>query len=82
MLFRANVGRYNLLTFNSFYRMDDYLAWEEANDQRFPDTFGAVKNFYLSPAMTFAINQQYVSVEYLKAQKERLRGKKLMDAMQ
>jgi len=82
MLFRANVGRYNLLTFNSFYRMDDYLAWEEANDQRFPDTFGAVKNFYLSPAMTFAINQQYVSVEYLNAQKDRLRGKKLMDAMQ
>jgi len=82
MLFRANVGRYNLLTFNSFYRMDDYLAWEEANDQRFPDTFGAVKNFYLSPAMTFAINQQYISLEYLNAQKEKLRGKKLMDALQ
>ena len=82
MLFRANVGRYNLLTFNSFYRMDDYLAWEETNDQRFPDTFGAVKNFYLSPAMTFAINQQYISLEYLNAQKERIRGRKLMDAMQ
>ena len=82
MLFRANVGRYNLLSFNSFYKMDDYLAWEETYDQRFPDTFGAVKNFYLSPAMTFAINQQYVSLEYLNAQKERLRGKKLMDALQ
>ncbi len=79
MLFRANVGRYNLLSFNSFYRLDDYLAWEEAQDQRFPNTFGATKNFYLSPAMTFAINQQYVSLEYLNAQQERLRGKKLKE---
>jgi len=82
MLFRANVGRYNLLTFNSFYRMDDYLAWQEKNDLRFSDTFGAVKNSYLSPAMTFAINQQYVSLEYLNAQKERLRGKKFKESMQ
>ncbi len=81
MLFKANVGRYNLLSFNSFYRIDDYLAWEEEYDQRFPDTFGAVKNFYLSPAMTFAINQQYVSLEYLNAQKEKVRGKELIGTM-
>lgn len=82
MLFRANVGRYNLLTFSSFHRMDDYLVYEEANDQRFPDTFGAVKNFYLSPTMTFAINQQYIALEYLNAQKERVRGKKLKASIQ
>lgn len=81
MMFRASVGRYNLLTFNCFYRMNDYLAWQEEHDQRFPDTFGAVKNFYLSPAMTFAINQQYVTMEYLNAQKAKIRGRDLMDSM-
>lgn len=81
MMFRASVGRYNLLTFNCFYRMNDYLAWQEEHDQRFPETFGAVKNFYLSPAMTFAINQQYVTLEYLNSQKAKLRGRDLMDSM-
>ncbi|MGY5858814.1 MAG: hypothetical protein RTU63_05555 [Candidatus Thorarchaeota archaeon] len=81
LMFRASVGRYNLLTFNCFYRMNDYLAWQEEYDQRFPETFGAVKNFYLSPAMTFAINQHYVSQEYLNTQKAKLRGRDLMDSI-
>ncbi|TFG34050.1 hypothetical protein EU527_05475 [Candidatus Thorarchaeota archaeon] len=81
MLLRANVGRYNLLAFNSFYRMEDHLAWQEEYDQRFSNSFGAVKNYYLSPEMTFAINQQYTSLAYLNARTESLRGKELMKSM-
>jgi len=81
MLVRANVGRYNLLAFNSFYRMEDHLAWEEEYDQRFTESFGAVKNFYLSPAMTFAIHQQYITLAYLNARTDYLRGKELMESM-
>lgn len=77
-LVEANVGRYNLLALNSSYRMSDHLAWEEGYDQRFSGTFGAVKNFYLSPAMTFAIHQQYVALAYLNSRADYLRGRMLM----
>ena len=77
----ANVGRYNVLAFNSSYTMRDHLAMEEDYDQRFTGAFGAVKNFYLSPAMTFAIHQQYVVLAYLNSRADYLRGKKLMKTL-
>ena len=74
-------GRYNLLAFSSFYRMEDHLAWEEEYDQRFTGSLGAVRNFYLSPDMTFAIHQQYVSLTYLDTCMENLRGKEFMKSL-
>ncbi|MHA2297947.1 MAG: hypothetical protein ACXAEU_04470 [Candidatus Hodarchaeales archaeon] len=59
-------GRYNLIIFSNFYRIEDHLAWQEEYDQRFNGSIGAVKNTYLSPAMTFSISQEYVSLVYLQ----------------
>lgn len=81
LLLKANVGRYNLLAFSSFYRIGDHLAWEEDYDQRFTGSIGAVKNFYLSPSMTFAIHQQYITLAYLNARTDYLRGKDIMKTM-
>ncbi len=81
MMVKASTGRYNLLLLSTFYKMEDHLEWEEEYDQRFPACFGAIKNTYLSPAMTFSIDQGYVSMMLIKNKLKRMRGKKLVDMM-
>jgi hypothetical protein len=53
--------------------------WEEEYGQRFSDSIGAIKNVYLSPAMTFSIHQQYVALTFLDKLANQLRGKKIID---
>ena len=81
LIFKASTGRYNIFLASNFFKIGDHLQWQEDYDQRFPGSFGAIKNSYLSPAMTFSINQQYVSLTILKNRKKRLHGRKLADLM-
>lgn len=81
LIIKASTGRYNLLLISNFYKIEEHLEWQEEYDQRFPDSFGAIKNIYLSPAMTFSIDQQYVSLTIIKNRKKRLHGRKLIDMM-
>lgn len=80
-LAKATAGRYNYLSVAGFYRMEDHLTWEEEYGQRFSGSIGAVKNVYLSPAMTFSIHQQYVALTFLDQMADQLRGKKIMTAI-
>ena len=80
-LAKTTVGRYNYLSVAGFYRMEDHLTWEEEYGQRFSDSIGAMKNVYLSPDMTFSIHQQYVALTFLDQLANRLRGKKIIDAL-
>lgn len=79
MLIMAKVDRFNLFLVSTFYKIEDHLEWQEELDQRFPECVGSVKNTYLSPAMTFSIHQQYVSVEAIKNRIRSFRGKKFAD---
>jgi len=82
LLVKASANRYNVLMCSSFYRMGDHLSWEEQYDQRFPGSLRAVKNLYLSPAMTFSIHQQFVSLAYLDQRLKEIRGKEILTKMQ
>ena len=62
-------------------RHDDCQGWEEVYDKRFSGCIGAVKNKYLSPSMTFSIDQQFVSLEIIKHKLDKIRGKELVDMM-
>ncbi|MHA2363488.1 MAG: hypothetical protein ACXAC7_05995 [Candidatus Hodarchaeales archaeon] len=73
-LINANYRRYNLVMFSVFYRMEEHLKWQENYDQRFPNCFGAIKNTYLSPAMTFLIDQEYIALCFIQQQLKRLQG--------
>ena len=55
-------GGFNLVTFSSFYKIEDHLEWQEELDQRFPDCIGGLKDTYLSPKMTFSIDPEFVSL--------------------
>ena len=65
-LINANSKRYNLVMFSVFKQMDEHLIWQENYDQRFPNSLGSIKNTYLSPAMTFPIDQEYISMCYIQ----------------
>lgn len=67
-IIRAITGRggYNLVVFSTFYKIEDHLKWQEQLDQTFPNCIGAIKDTYLSPAMTFSIDPEYVSTCLIK----------------
>jgi DNA-binding Lrp family transcriptional regulator len=67
-IIKAVLGRggYNLVIFSAFYKIEDHLEWQEKLDQLFPNCIGASKNTYLSPAMTFSISPEYVSMRIIK----------------
>jgi DNA-binding Lrp family transcriptional regulator len=81
IILRASTGRYTHLVFSCFYLNEDHVKWQETYDQRFPGCLGAIKNTYLSPAMTFSIAQQFVSLEIIKRRLEKIRGRALVDIM-
>ncbi len=74
-------GKYNFVAFSSFYNIEDHLEWQEELDQRFPSCLGAIKNTYLSPAMTFSISPEYVSTCIIKNRLKQIHGKELMGRM-
>ena len=59
-------GGYNMVVFSTFYKIEDHLEWQEKLDQKFPGCIGAIKDTYLSPAMTFSIDPEYVSTCIIK----------------
>ena len=74
-------GGYNLVTFSTFYKIEDHLKWQEELDQRFPSCVGSIKDTYLSPAMTFSIDPEYVSTCIIKNKLKQAHGKKLVKMM-
>ena len=82
-LIKAVTGRggYNLVVFSTFYKMEDHLKWQEELDQRFPSCIGSIKDTYLSPAMTFSIDPEYVSTCIIKNRLKQVHGKKLVKMM-
>jgi len=74
-------GGYNLVVFSTFLRIEDHLEWQEQWDQRFPSCIGAIKDTYLSPAMTFSIDPEYVSLCIIKNKLKQVHGKELLSIM-
>ncbi len=66
LLIKANVGRYNYFVASTFKTIENHLEWQENYNQRFQACIDGIKNTYLSPAMTFSIRQNFVSLELLK----------------
>ncbi|UCH31617.1 MAG: helix-turn-helix transcriptional regulator [Candidatus Bathyarchaeota archaeon] len=81
MMVKAKVGHFNLFLLSTFYKIEDHLEWQEELDQRFPECIGSAKNTYLSPAMTFGITQEYVSLELIESKLRSVRGKELADTV-
>ncbi len=79
-IIKAVLGRggYNLVVLSTFYKIEDHLEWQEKLDQQFPTCIGAIKNTYLSPAMTFSIAPEYVSIRIIKNRLKQLHGKELV----
>jgi len=74
-------GRYNLVVFSTSYRIEDHLEWQEELDQQFPSCIGAIKDAYLSPAMTFSVAPEYVSMCIIKNRLKQVHGKELVSMM-
>ncbi len=66
LLIKANVGRYNYFVASTFNTIEDHLEWQENYNSRFEACIEGIKNTYLSPAMTFSIRQNFVSLELIK----------------
>jgi len=66
LLIKANAGRYNYFVASTFKTVEDHIKWQEKYTQNFHACIEAIKNTYLSPAMTFSINQNFVSQELIK----------------
>lgn len=74
-LITANYQRYNVVFFSVFKMMNEYLLWQENYDQQFPDSFGAIKNTFVSPAMTFQQDPEYISKCYIQQLLNRVQDK-------
>ena len=72
LLIKANIGRYNYFVASTFKTVEDHIKWQEKYTQNFQACIEAIKNTYLSPAMTFSINQNFVSLELIKKKLESL----------
>jgi len=70
LLIKANVGRYNYFVASTFQTVEDHIKWQEKYTQNFESCIEAIKNTYLSPAMTFSINPNSVSLGLIQKQLE------------
>ncbi|MFX0182348.1 MAG: hypothetical protein ACFE95_04615 [Candidatus Hodarchaeota archaeon] len=75
LLIKANVGKYNYFAAGTFNTIEDHLEWQEDCTQKFRDCIEGIKSTYLSPAMTFSISQNYVSLELIKRKLQIVREK-------
>ncbi len=66
LLIKANVGRYNYFVASTFTTIEEHLEWQENYNQRFKACIDGIKNTYLSPAMTFSIRPNFISLELIK----------------
>ena len=81
LLIKANVERYNYFVTSVFRTVEDHLKWQERYTQNFSACIEAIKNTYLSPAMSFSIKQNFVSLELLKRKMEILHRQKLEESV-
>lgn len=72
LLIKANVGRYNYFVASTFQTVEDHIKWQEKYTQNFQACIEAIKNTYLSTAMSFSINQNFISLELIKKKLELL----------
>lgn len=66
LLIKCNVGRYNYFVAGTFKTIEKHLEWQEKYTQNFKNCIEAIKSTYLSPALTFSINQNRVCLELIK----------------
>ena len=66
LLIKANTGRYNYFVASTFKTVEDHIKWQEKHSRNFDACIKAIKNTYLSPAMTFSINQNFISQELIR----------------
>ncbi|MHA2156855.1 MAG: hypothetical protein ACXABU_16045 [Candidatus Hodarchaeales archaeon] len=66
LLVKANLGRYNYFVTSTFRTVEDHIKWQEKYTQNFHACIEAIKNTYLSPALSYSINQNFVSLELIK----------------
>jgi len=66
LLIKTIVGRYNYFVASTFRTVEDHIKWQEEYAQNFHTCIEAIKNTYLSPAMTFSINQNKICQELIK----------------
>ena len=77
----ANIGRYTLLLFQVFSKVEEYFEWERKYNIQFPQCIGGMKKIFLSPMMTASIDQQKVSLGIIEKKKEYVRGKYLIESI-
>ncbi len=75
LLIKANTGRYNYFVASTFKTVEDHIKWQEKHTQNFNVCIKAIKNTYLSPAMTFSINQNSIAQELIKKKLRLLKEK-------
>ncbi len=59
-------GKFNMLLFGNHSSLDDHLKWEERYRTMFSDSLGSAQIVYLSPEMTINLDQQLVSLSYIR----------------
>lgn len=74
----ANIGRYKLLLFKTFFNFEEEFEWEANYDKRFPGCIGGIKKIFLLPSMAASIDQQKVSLGIIREKIEALHGRELM----
>ncbi|MEM3677086.1 MAG: Lrp/AsnC family transcriptional regulator [Candidatus Bathyarchaeia archaeon] len=77
LAYRISQGRYNLLLFEAHRSLEDYLKWESTYEDKYPDSFGSIKNNYLSPRMALSIDQQKVSLGAIEGRLQNLEKKRI-----
>ncbi|PWI47417.1 hypothetical protein CEE45_12005 [Candidatus Heimdallarchaeota archaeon B3_Heim] len=79
LMIKCNVGRYNYLVAGTFKTIEKHLEWQENYTQNFKNCIEAIKSTYLSPAMTFSINQNRVCLELIKKKLSMLPDEETID---
>ena len=73
--YQGHTGMYNLVFFGTYANVEEHFEWEERYHDKFPDDcFGAMKKVYLSPRMTYSIDQRKVSLGVIREKRANLRS--------
>jgi DNA-binding Lrp family transcriptional regulator len=62
----ASTGRYNLLIFSAFRKIEDFFSMGDELFNKYPGSVGAIENIYLSSKMIHAIKPQKLSLAWIE----------------
>lgn len=62
----ASTGRYNLLVFSAFKKIEDFFDMGEEIFAKYPNNIGAIENIILSSKMIHAIKPQKLSLSWIE----------------